>query len=376
MRTETADVIVVGAGIVGCACAHYLAEKGLKVRAFDCGDLAEGASGACEGFLSLQSKAPGEALAMARESVGEYRTLGERLRADVEFRPTGGMTVLADAASLRGAADLAGALDAAGVRAEVLSTEDALALAPPLSPRIAGAIYCPEEGLVNPWSVVRAFASSATRQGAAFALHTRVEGVLISRGRVTGVLAHGVGPSERGSGAGQRWGAGLVVLAAGLDCARLGRGLGLDIPVRPRRGQVLVTEKVPAMLEPFLLGPSYVSSKLGAGTPEGGAALAVAQTAAGNFQIGGTREFVGEDPGTTPAGMTAIAREACELAPGIAHLAVIRAFAGLRPYADRHVPIIERYADPAGLIVATGHGGDGVCLAPATGRRVVELAGA
>jgi sarcosine oxidase subunit beta len=286
------------------------------------------------------------------------------------------MTVLADAAFLAGASDLAGALDAAGVRAEVLPPEDALALAPPLSPRIVGAIYCPEEGLVNPWSVVRAYAASAARHGAAFTLHTRVERLLTSRGRVTGVLTHGVGPSARGSGAVERWEAGLVVLAAGLDCARLGRDLGLDIPVRPRRGQVLVTEKAPAMLGPFLLGPSYVSSKLGPGTPEGGAELAVAQTAAGNFLIGGTREFVSEDHGTRPAGMAAIAREACELVPGIAPLAVIRAFAGLRPHADRHVPIIERCADPAGLIIATGHGGDGVCLAPATGKRVADLAAA
>lgn len=362
-------MIVVGGGLVGCSAAYYLAREGLGVTVFDSGDLAEGASGACEGFLSLQSKPLGEALAMARESLAEYAALGEALGADMELRRAGGMTIVDRPEGMSGARRLCEALTAVGVNAELLSPREARRLAPVLCPDIAGAVYCAEEAMVNPWQVVRALAAAAADRGARFVRYTRVLRILASRGRVTGVV------TTRACGSDQEadWSGGYVVLAAGVGSPALGETVGVDIPVRPRRGQVLVTEKAHATLKPFLLGPSYVSAKLGPPPPEGGAALALAQTAAGNFLIGGTREFVGHDLGTEPRGIAALAREACSLAPGIRHLAVIRSFAGLRPYVDAHVPIIERVRDPEGLIIATGHGGDGVCLAPATGKRVAAL---
>ncbi len=360
---KIADVVIVGGGLIGCASAYYLARRGMGVVLLERGQVGEGASGACEGFISLQSKRPGRPLEMARRSAEMYAGLSAELDADIEYDAWGGLTVLEREDELREGAALAERLQGAGLAAELLQGRDVGQIAPALTDRLAGAVYCPSEARVDPLRLLFAFADAARRHGADIRPGVAVEGILCERGRVTGV----------GTACGT-WSCGCVVNAAGAWAPQLVAPLGVRLPIRPRRGQVIVTERAPELLRPFLLSASYISAKL---TPAVGSgriiAAAIAQTRTGNFLIGGTREFVGEDVNNSPEALREIMAHALRLLPGLGGVSLVRAFAGLRPHSDSGEPILSRLSAPDGLILAAGHGGDGVALAPITGRIVASL---
>jgi sarcosine oxidase subunit beta len=97
------------------------------------------------------------------------------------------------------------------------------------------------------------------------------------------------------------------------------------------------------------------------------------QQASGNFIVGATREFAGEDSSTSYDAITDLARQLVQLVPGLANVQVIRAFAGLRPATPDGAPAIQRFAGPEGFVAAAGHEGDGICLAPITGKVVAGI---
>jgi len=361
---QTADVLIIGGGLIGCASAYYMARRGMSVVLLERGQLGEGASGACEGFISLQSKRPGKPLDMARRSSDIYVDLSDELDADIEYDPAGGLTVLESEEQLAEGAALADRLRGAGLTAELLHGNELGEVAPALTPRLAGAVYCPAEARVDPLRLLFGFADAARRHGARIHACEPVETVLCGRDRVIGVRT-----------ASGTWSCGCVVNAAGAWAPQLVAPLGVRLPIRPRQGQVIVTERCPDLLRPFLLSASYISAKL-APPPTSGriTAAAIAQTRDGNFLVGGTREFVGEDVSNSPAALREIMTCAVRLVPALGALSIVRAFAGLRPHSDGGEPIVSRADAPEGLIVAVGHGGDGVALAPLTGQIVASLA--
>ncbi|MFQ5809467.1 MAG: NAD(P)/FAD-dependent oxidoreductase [Armatimonadota bacterium] len=361
---QTADVVIIGGGLMGCASAYYTARCGMRVVLLERGQLGEGASGACEGFISLQSKRPGAPLDMARRSADIYAGLTAELDTDIEYDPSGGLTALEREDELAEGATLADRLRRAGLTAELLQGDELRQVAPALAPHLAGAVYCPDEARVGPLRVLFAFADGARRHGARICAGVSAERILCERGRVTGV--------QTPSGA---WSSPRVVDAAGAWAPGLAAPLGVHLPLRPRRGQVIVTEQAPALLRPFLLSASYISAKLAPHTGNGRiTAAAVAQMRDGNFLIGGTREFVGDDVRNSPDALRDIMSCAVRLVPALRELSIIRAFAGLRPHSDSGEAIIGHVDGLEGLIVAAGHGGDGVALAPVTGQMVASLA--
>jgi sarcosine oxidase subunit beta len=336
----------------------------MRVVLLERGQLGEGASGACEGFISLQSKRPGAPLDMARRSADIYAGLTAELDADMEYDRSGGLTVLEREEELAEGTALAGRLRRAGMAAELLQGDDLRRLAPALTPHVAGAVYCPDEARVDPLRVLFAFADGARRCGTEVFANAAVDEILCEGDRVAGVRT-----------ASGTWSCPCVVNAAGAWAPELLAPLGVELPIRPRRGQVMVTEQVPALLHPFFLSASYISAKLAPDTGTGRiTAAAVAQMRDGNFLIGGTREFVGEDVRNSPDALRDIMACAVRLLPALRELSIIRAFAGLRPHSDSGEPVIGPVDGLKGLIVAAGHGGDGVALAPVTGQMVASLA--
>lgn len=359
--TDSADVVIIGGGLIGCACAYYLAAEGLSVTLCERGDLGEGASGACEGILSLQSKASVRTLRAAREALDLYETLPAELDADLELRREGGLVVCETEGELAQAGSRAEALAAEGVSVELLAPAEARRLAPALAESIAGASFCPVEAHVNPWKLLLAYAEAAERAGARLSPHTSVKGMRCRGGRAMG--------AETSQG---RIACAAVVNAAGARAPQVAAWAGLELDIRPQRGQVLVTEKAPRLLGPFVLSAGYAAGKRVQHAEET-AELAAAQLAAGNVLVGSTRESVGHRLDITAAGLTAIGEEARRLLPGLGPLAVIRGFAGLRPHGPGAEPIVAAAQDPANFVTAAGHGGDGVALAPWTGRQVRRL---
>jgi sarcosine oxidase subunit beta len=149
--------------------------------------------------------------------------------------------------------------------------------------------------------------------------------------------------------------------------------VNLFIPIKPRRGQVLITEAVPPLVTRCLLSAKYIAAKFNpAIAKKGGVGFAVEQTANGNILIGSTREFAGFDRRTTYEGINNIARQILRVIPRLKELQVIRAFAGLRPYTPDGLPILGSVEGVEGFIMAAGHEGDGITLSPITGEIIAK----
>ena len=172
-----------------------------------------------------------------------------------------------------------------------------------------------------------------------------------------------------------------VVCAAGTGSNEIGKMIIVDIPVMPQRGQILVTEPGERTLNKIISGAEYLGTKANIDelmpkdeeAAKLGLGFTAEQTASGNILLGSTREFAGFDNNTTPEAINAIAKNAINYIPWIEDLDVIRSFAGLRPYSPDGLPILGTVKGVKGFFIATGHSGDGVCLAPITGKLMSEL---
>jgi sarcosine oxidase subunit beta len=154
--------------------------------------------------------------------------------------------------------------------------------------------------------------------------------------------------------------------------------VGLNLPIVPRRGQILVTEPAPPLWDGLILSADYLLSKK---MPTAGAnsaskmlsGVVTNQVKRGNCLIGSTRCFAGFDIRNTYEGIQALVRNSVRLIPLLAGLHIIRSYAGLRPATPDGLPIIEGSAELPGFITAAGHEGDAVCLGPMTGKLLAEL---
>ncbi|MFB7643240.1 NAD(P)/FAD-dependent oxidoreductase [Streptomyces sp. NPDC056084] len=356
--TSTPDVIVVGAGIVGAACAHYAARAGLKVTVLDRGPVAGGTTGSGEGNLLVSDKAPGPELELALQSAELWRELAEQLPRGVEYEPKGGLVVASDEAALTALRTFAAAQEKAGVTVREVPADRLPHLEPHLAPGLAGGVHYPQDAQVMP-------ALAAARL-------LRASGAELRPGQeVTGLLT-GPGGAVRGvrtaSGALH---APYVVNAAGTWGGELARLAGVLLPVLPRRGFVLVTEPLPRVVRHKVYAADYVAD-----VASDSAALqtspVVEGTPAGPVLIGASRERVGFDRTLSVPALRRLAAGATALFPVLAGVRVIRTYAGFRPYLPDHLPAIG--ADPRvpGLLHACGHEGAGIGLAPVTGRIIAE----
>ena len=167
---------------------------------------------------------------------------------------------------------------------------------------------------------------------------------------------------------------GAVINAAGVYAPGIAAMAGVAVPIKPKRGQLLVSEQRPGLLKPCLLSASYLAAKLqpsANGGNNGG--LSMDQTRAGNILIGSTRELVGYDKTNTLDGLRQIAARAVRILPELRKMTLIRSFAGLRPYTPDGLPILGKSGGIDGLFIAAGHEGDGITLAAITGKLMSEL---
>ncbi|MFZ5824816.1 MAG: NAD(P)/FAD-dependent oxidoreductase [Bacillota bacterium] len=367
---ERADVIVVGGGVIGTAIAYRLVERGLDVLLLDRGGIASGTSGACDQAILLQSKKPGLHLQLARASADLYRELESELEADIEYERHGGMIIIETEQHLRVMSAFVEQQRQAGLQVRLISAEEAHQRQVGLAPHIVGATWSDEDAQVNPLLLSLAFARAARRRGGRIRTGVTVTGLTLEGDRVTGVQ------TDQGPVASD-W----VVLAAGPLSPQLAGTVGCELPIKPRRGQLIVTEPMPPMVCGDILCARYIASKLdpslAANTEDPvaryGVGLSLAQTASGNLLIGGSREFAGYDRATTPEVIQAILRHALRIVPALASVRAIRTMAGLRPFTPDSLPIIGKDPHRPGLVIAAGHEGDGIALSPITGAIVADL---
>jgi D-hydroxyproline dehydrogenase subunit beta len=357
---SSADVVIVGGGVVGAACAYYAARAGLTVTVVERGAVAGGTTGAGEGNLLLSDKEPGPELDLAVLSSALWARLAavEGLGTAFEYEPKGGLVVAESDQGVAGLAALAALQRAAGVDAVAVPASELTTYEPHLAPDLAGGVFYPQDAQVQP---MLAAAHLLRASGAELRTGVTVTGMLRSGDRVTGVR------TDRGDVP-----AGAVVNAAGTWGGDVAALAGVRVPVLPRRGFILVTEPLPPLIRHKVYAAEYVANV--ASDDEGLESSAVVEgTPAGTILIGASRERVGFDRTLSLPALRRLARQAIRLFPALGDVAAIRAYCGFRPYCPDHLPVIG--ADPRadGLLHACGHEGAGIGLAAATGHLLAQV---
>lgn len=358
-------VVIIGAGIVGAACAYASARAGLQVTVLDRAAAVSGTSAGGEGNLLVSDKPPGPELRLAQYAADLWPGLVEQAAAlgpdfpDLEYERKGGLVVATDPAAGAALTAFAAAQRSAGVSAIDLTGAEARTLEPDLSETACAAVHYPEDAQVQPVAAAEALLALARRHGAAMRPMTPVTGALISGGRIVGARTP-YGPVH----------ADHVVLAAGPWSGEVSALLGAPLPVRPRRGMVLVTARMPRRIRHKVYDADYV------GAVESDAAAlqtsaVVESTAAGTVLIGSSRQQIGFDDRVRTEVLRRIAARAVALFPFLAEVMTIRAYGGFRPYVPDHLPVIGPDPRLPGLHHATGHEGAGVGLSLATAELVL-----
>lgn len=359
-------VVVVGAGVVGAACAYHLARAGLRVTVLDRGAVAGGASGVGEGDVRVSGHRPGPDLELAHASVRGWREIGAALGADaIELEVAGSLVVAATPEERDRLAARAAAYRDAGVEAVELDADALAAREPRLAPGLAGGLHFPADARLRPaLATARLLAAS----GADVQYGTGVRSIETdAAGAVRGVR------TERGN----LITAAVVVNAAGVAAADLAATVGTRLPIEPCRGFVLVTEplggrRCRAPIRHTVCSAGFDTAADGDDAGPVGAAV-VAPTRAGAVLIGASRERVGLDPAYSLPVLRRLAARAIALFPFLAEVRLLSALRGYRPRTPDHRPVIGPDPGTPGLWHACGHDGAGVTLAPATGALITAL---
>ncbi|GJM69139.1 hypothetical protein HMSSN036_13550 [Paenibacillus macerans] len=171
----------------------------------------------------------------------------------------------------------------------------------------------------------------------------------------------------------------FVINAAGVWAKRIGLMAGIDIPIEPRKGHILVASRWESIGKRKVMEFGYLISKFG-GTrkvdprfEQYGIALVFEPTASQNFLIGSSRQFAGEDSRVDQEVIRLIAERAIRFFPVLERIPLLRTYAGLRPWTADHLPIVSAVDEVPGFYVAAGHEGDGISLAAVTGKVMSEM---
>ncbi len=365
------DVVVIGAGVMGTATAYYLAKSGLKVTLIDRGDLAAGASGACDAETCSLDHAPGFDANLANMARGLYHRLVHELMFDIEYRQYGMLVLIETDKERTFMQDRLEKHMRNGLPGRYLEADELYKREPLLGPGLIGALESPVDGAVQSMNVCIAFTKTAReRYGLEVRLHEDVTGIKREKGRVVSVLTE---RSEIPTAA--------VVNCAGSWAPLIGKMVDIDIPIKPRKGQLCVIEPTAPLLSTHCFEAFYVVNKFHpelADNPDSiqekyGIAFSHEPTAAGTTLIGGSRAFKGYDVSTDINVAQVILNRAKRFIPALEKLHVIRTYCGLRPYCEDHISIISPVEEVPGYYINAGAEGDGIGIAPVAGLLMSQL---
>jgi len=342
------DVLVLGGGIVGCACARELSFAGLRVGVIEPGVVGGGATAAGMGHVVVMDDSPAQ-LALTRLSRALWQQLQPQLPAAVEYEPRGTLWVAADEEEMREVDAKKRLYSSAQVASEVLDGKALAAAEPQLRPGLAGGLLVLEDAVCYPPAAAAFFLGEAVSAGA--------------------VLLQGMSASHIGNGSvtlqnGTKHIASRVVVATGADTALLPW-----LPIQRRKGHLLITDRYPGFVHHQLVELGYLKSahKLA----EDSVAFNVQPRSTGQLLIGSSRQYGDERPGVNQKIFAKMLKRACEYMPSIAQLSGIRAWTGFRAATPDKLPLIGPTGDPT-IFVAAGFEGLGITNAPGAARLLAD----
>ncbi len=351
---------MIGAGMVGAACAYYCAAAGLRVGVVERGAVASGTTSAGEGNILVSDKEPGAELDLALLSVRLWADLGARLGDRFELHAKGGVVVARTDETAAALNSLVARQRGCGVDVTEVGAAGLADLEPRLTRDVAGGAYYPQDMQVQPMLAAAELLRQARTHGATVHTGTEVVGFRRHKGAVTGVRTS-TGDLD----------ADWVVNAAGTWGGRVADLAGAPVPVLPRRGFILVTEPLPPVIRHKVYTAEYVAN---VASDDAGleTSVVVEGTRAGTVLIGASRERVGFDRSTSLPVLRRLAAQAVGLFPFLAEVNVLRSYLGFRPYCPDHLPVIGPDPRVPGLVHACGHEGAGIGLAAATGHLIAQ----
>lgn len=345
---EMFDVVILGAGIVGAACAHECSASGLRVAVVEPGVPAGGASAAGMGHLVVMDDSPAQ-LALTHYSRDLWRELQNTLPPAVEFEECGTLWVAADDEEMQEVFAKRKAYGQRGIQTEVLDEHALREAEPNLRPGQAGALRVPDDAVIYPPAAAGYFLGSAQRMGAKLLYGKRA--VAVGNGSVT--LEDSTRLNAR-----------HIVIATGTDVS-----LCPWVTVNRRKGHLAITDRYPGVLHHQLVELGYLKSAHS--LTEDSVAFNVQPRKTGQLLIGSSRQYGDLSPQAEPAMLRKMLDRAVEYMPMLASLSVIRVWTGFRAATPDKLPLIGPAADNS-VLLAMGFEGLGITQAPGVARLVLH----
>jgi glycine/D-amino acid oxidase-like deaminating enzyme len=353
--TEAWDVLVLGAGIVGAACARECAARGLRTAVVEAAGVGGGATAAGMGHIVVMDDSPAQ-LALTRWSQQLWRELSSALPREAEFESRGTLWVATDEEEMQEVRRKQGVYASAGVATEILDGSALAEAEPQLREGLAGALLVPSDAVLYPPAAAAYLLREAVRLGAEMMRPAQ---------RVV-AAAHGRVRLEDGS----ELRAQRIVNACGTGAT----DLLPELPIRKRRGHLVITDRYPGFVHHQLVELGYLKSAHSIAGDS--TAFNVQPRQTGQLLIGSSREFGAEDSTINRALLRAMLERAESYLPGIGSLQAIRVWTGFRAATPDKLPLIGPWPGDESLCLATGHEGLGITTSLATGKLVAaEITG-
>lgn len=350
MNPAVYDVVVVGAGIVGAACADEFARRGLRVAVVDRDFVGSGATAAGMGHIVVMDDSEAQ-FALTRYSQRLWQELRPELPDDVEYEQCGTIWVAADEEELievRRKHDYYGSL---GVATEVLDWQQLKRLEPNLREGMVGGLLVPDDGVLYPPCAAEFLMNRARKRGAE--LHVGASVAQIGQGRI--ILNDS-----------REFSAEIVINAAGASAAEL----TLGIAIMKRKGHLVITDRYPGFLRHQLVELGYLKSAHSVSTDS--VAFNVQPRRTGQILIGSSRQFGEENRGVDSNIVSRMLRRAQQFMPGLGTMSAVRTWTGFRAATPDKLPLIGRWPGDKSLFLATGHEGLGITTSLGTARILVD----
>jgi glycine/D-amino acid oxidase-like deaminating enzyme len=346
------DMVIVGAGIVGAACAMQCARRGFKVLILDRGPIGGGTTAAGMGHIVVMDDSEAQ-FALTSYSRRLWHEIAPQLPAQAEYDRCGTMWVAADDEEMAEAQRKVAYCVEHGVRAETLAVDDLREAEPNLRSGLFGGLYVPDDAVVYPPSTALFFIEEARSNGAEVKTGVGVQ-QLLQEGGVR--LEDGTQIS-----------AGLVVNAAGCWSPALVPGL----PVRKRKGHLVVTDRYPGFARHQIVELGYLKSAHSVSSDS--IAFNVQPRKTGQMLIGSSRQYDSDDTAIDASILTRMLHRAMDYMPGLARRSAIRTWAGFRPATPDKLPLIGPHPEHPRIWLATGHEGLGITTSLGTANLLADL---
>jgi glycine/D-amino acid oxidase-like deaminating enzyme len=350
MKQPNYDIVIVGAGIVGAACAAECSGEGLRVAVIEARLIGGGATAAGMGHIVVMDDSEAQ-FALTRYSRDLWNELAESLPSNTEFRPSGTIWVAADEEEMIEVRRKQQFYRDRGVTVSVLDAKELATLEPNLRPDLAGGLLVPDDGVVYPPTATRFLLDRAVENGA----------VLYVGRPAVGLTCRGVKLSD-----GSFMEAAITVNATGSWSQQLTPG----IEVRKRKGHLVITDRYPGFVNHQLVELGYLKSAHSLTTDS--VAFNVQPRSTGQVLIGSSRQYDDEDSGIDSSILRAMLKRAQLYMPALSNLSCVRCWTGFRAATLDKLPLIGPSGEQDTLYVATGHEGLGITTSLATAKLLVD----